>query len=234
VSTVRDRADPANSLLIADITSLQWRAFANGAVNLPYVVNAFVAGFISAGISAYSANGWRWGYGMFCIMLPVCMAPALAVLFIGDHRAKKLGMTSTLRDAAPEVETRTVWETVKFYWTRLNVTGLLLMGFGFALLLTPITLSTTAKGGYKNRECWSLDYADNSLPHRHARGRWYPLHRLVRVGQLLCRLPLHASPRVQPDLCRVCHDRLLLLLVELPHRHLLHLVGVRDCRLECE
>jgi MFS family permease len=31
-----------NSLLIADITSLQWRAFANGAVNLPYVVNAFV------------------------------------------------------------------------------------------------------------------------------------------------------------------------------------------------
>jgi hypothetical protein len=56
-----------NSLLIADITSLQWRAFVNGAVNLPYVLNAFVAGYISSGINAYSADGWRWGVGSsFC------------------------------------------------------------------------------------------------------------------------------------------------------------------------
>ena len=159
-----------NSLLIADITSLQWRAFADGAVNLPYVVNAFVAGFISSGISAYSANGWRWGvslnevatlkltiqYGMFCILLPVCMSPALVVLFVGDYKARKL--TAPLQTQAKvdqggaEAEARTLLQSVAYYWVRLNVTGLLLMGFGFALLLTPITLSTTAKGGYKNRK----------------------------------------------------------------------------------
>lgn len=78
-------------ILIADITSLQWRGAVNGAYSLPWVLNAFVAGYITDGISAFSDNGWRWGYGMFCILVPVCIAPSLIVLFWGDRRAKKLG-----------------------------------------------------------------------------------------------------------------------------------------------
>jgi hypothetical protein len=63
VSLMAAVPDPniVNSLIIADITSLQWRAFVNGAINLPYVVNAFVGGFITSGINGYSADGWRWG-----------------------------------------------------------------------------------------------------------------------------------------------------------------------------
>jgi hypothetical protein len=30
-------------------------------------------------------------YGMFCILVPVCMAPSIAVLFWADWKAKKLG-----------------------------------------------------------------------------------------------------------------------------------------------
>lgn len=60
----RDRT--VNSLLIADITSLQWRSFVNGAVNLPYVPNAFIAGYIVSGINGYSLNGWRWGVSTVC------------------------------------------------------------------------------------------------------------------------------------------------------------------------
>ncbi|KAK1925985.1 hypothetical protein DB88DRAFT_480303 [Papiliotrema laurentii] len=148
-----------NSLLIADITSLQWRATINGAFNLPYVLNTFVAGYISAGISANTQNGWRWGYGMFCILVPVCISPAVIVLLIGDRRAQKLGVvslaTSSLRQRQVLGEeavgpTRTRWETIRYYWTRLNVLGLLLMGFAFGLLLAPVTLSSTAKNGWKN------------------------------------------------------------------------------------
>lgn len=58
-----------NSLLIADITSMQWRAFVDGAVNLPYVLNAFVAGYIVSDINAYSVNGWRWGVSHFFLRL---------------------------------------------------------------------------------------------------------------------------------------------------------------------
>lgn len=95
---------------------------------------------------------------MFAIILPVAVSPALIVLLIGDRRARQLGATSlaaathSVRNGGPEASAnQTVWQTVLFYWTRLNGFGLLLMGFGFTLLLTPITLSTTAKGGYTNR-----------------------------------------------------------------------------------
>jgi hypothetical protein len=99
---------------------------------------------------------------MFSILLPVCVAPALAVLLIGDRRAKKLGALSiaassqvkrkNAKTGQEELTQRTRWENFRYYWSRLNVTGLLLMGFGFALLLTPMTLNSTAKGGYSNRE----------------------------------------------------------------------------------
>lgn len=48
---------------------MQWRAFVDGAVNLPYVLNAFVAGYIVSDINAYSVNGWRWGVSHFLLML---------------------------------------------------------------------------------------------------------------------------------------------------------------------
>lgn len=104
---------------------------------------------------------------MFCILLPVCMSPALVVLFIGDHRAKKLGVEAKLRqqidkNQVEEPQNRTLWESTRYYFMRLNVVGLLLMGFGFALLLTPITLSTTAKGGYKNREHGATKHSSSS------------------------------------------------------------------------
>ena len=97
---------------------------------------------------------------MFAIILPVAVSPALVVLLIGDYRARKLGTMSPASSSfarrnggtSPNAD-RTIWQTVRFYWTRLNGFGLLLMGFGFALLLSPITLNTTAKGGYTNRKC---------------------------------------------------------------------------------
>jgi hypothetical protein len=45
-------------LVIADITSIQWRGFVNGVASLPFIVNAFVASDIS---SAISLENWRWG-----------------------------------------------------------------------------------------------------------------------------------------------------------------------------
>jgi MFS family permease len=53
-----------SGILIADITSLQWRGAVQGAYSLPWVLNAFVAGYITSGIGAFSQEGWRWGVSM--------------------------------------------------------------------------------------------------------------------------------------------------------------------------
>ncbi|WOO76463.1 Siderophore iron transporter 3 [Vanrija pseudolonga] len=145
-------------ILVADITSLQWRGAVSAATSLPFVVNAFVAGYITQGIGALSQNGWRWGYGMFAILVPVSLLPTVLILFWGGHKAKQLGALSLAsssyarRHVLEQMEppNRSLWETVVYYWVRIDGLGLLLIGFSFAGLLAPATLKTTAKGGYKN------------------------------------------------------------------------------------
>lgn len=86
------RLSSVSGVLVADITSLQWRATIQAIITAPNIINGFLAGDIAAGVNAYGdGNGWRWGYGMFAILVPVCIAPSLVVLFWGDRRAKKLG-----------------------------------------------------------------------------------------------------------------------------------------------
>lgn len=159
-------------ILIADITSLQWRGAVQGAYSLPWVLNAFVAGYITSGISGFSQDGWRWGvsplartradgqYGMFIIMVPVCISPAIGVMFWGDRRAKRLGALSIASSSYARRQVlagingpqRSWTQNVLHYCVQMDAFGLLLLGFSFACLLAPATLSSTAVGGYTNRE----------------------------------------------------------------------------------
>lgn len=197
-------------ILVADITSLQWRGAVSAATSLPFVVNAFVAGYITQGIGALSQNGWRWGYGMFAILVPVSLLPTVLILFWGGHKAKQLGALSLAsssyarRHVLEQMEppSRSLWETVVYYWVRIDGLGLLLIGFSFAGLLAPATLKTTAKGGYKNRECHACrGSADESLSHRAACCRRRALHHLYRVGVQVREPPYHAEARHEPHLC---------------------------------
>jgi hypothetical protein len=47
-----------NTIILGDISSLQWRGLANALASSPYILNAFIAGYIS---QAVSLENWRWG-----------------------------------------------------------------------------------------------------------------------------------------------------------------------------
>ncbi len=47
------------SIIIADITSLQWRGFAVGMTSLPFIINAFIGSNVSTQV--LEGAGWRWG-----------------------------------------------------------------------------------------------------------------------------------------------------------------------------
>jgi MFS family permease len=49
------------ALMIADLSSLQYRGLIQALYAVPNVWWSFVAGDIAAGIGAYSEDGWRWG-----------------------------------------------------------------------------------------------------------------------------------------------------------------------------
>ncbi|KAF5326811.1 hypothetical protein D9619_005127 [Psilocybe cf. subviscida] len=111
--------------IIADMTTLKWRGLVSGLISLPFVVNAFVGANISASI--LERSGWQWGYGMFAILVPTTLSPLIVTLLWAARRLR-------LRTTA----------------SRLDVVGLLLIGASTALILLPITLSKTAKGGWNN------------------------------------------------------------------------------------
>ena len=48
-------------------------------------------------------------------------------------------------------QTRSVRSLIWHWLNVIDAIGLILVGFTFALLLSPSTLKATAKGGYKNR-----------------------------------------------------------------------------------
>ncbi|KAL1742280.1 hypothetical protein HDZ31DRAFT_75610 [Schizophyllum fasciatum] len=152
--------DFLTSILVADITSLQWRSFVSSALSsTPWLINEFISTYITTGISANTTNGWRWGFGMFAILIPVCITPALAVLFWGDRKAKKLGALSVAAsgyvqrkhlEGRLDESTPSKLQLALYYWRLIDGFGLCLIGTVFAMLLIPFTLSTTASKGFKN------------------------------------------------------------------------------------
>ena len=81
---------------MADVTTLKYRAFAAGVMNVPWILNTFIGSFIAD--SMLTRGEWRWGYGMFVIMFPVCLIPVTGSLLYGQWKAKKNNVLEILPD----------------------------------------------------------------------------------------------------------------------------------------
>lgn len=97
--------------------------------------------------------GWRWGYGMFAILVPASLAPLIVTLVWAEWTARKRGYIVD-RVQKP----RSILQKTKSAVQKLDLLGLILLGTSVALILLPLTLAQTAKGGWKNRECSSLHF----------------------------------------------------------------------------
>ncbi|KAJ7183589.1 major facilitator superfamily domain-containing protein [Mycena filopes] len=148
--------DMITSIIVADITSLQWRGFMQALYSSPFIITAFVAGNISTAISANTLTGWRWGYGMFVILVPISIAPALIVLFWANRKAEKIGALSLAsssyarRKQLDGKPAQSLLHLGSYYWRLLDGFGLLLLGSAFTLTLLPLTIYTKIHNGWKN------------------------------------------------------------------------------------
>ena len=146
--------DLLSDIIVADLTPLEWRGFFSACLSLPFIVTVPVNGFISSGFY----GNWRWGLGMFAIMVPVLLLPAIITLYAIQRRGKKAGMV-TMADSKDVRMGRTEASSGNIqYWASLayhglidiDIVGLLLLGFAFSLILLPITLASDAKNGWNN------------------------------------------------------------------------------------
>ncbi|KAG8830512.1 hypothetical protein FRC17_004763 [Serendipita sp. 399] len=141
-----------SQVIVADITPLKWRGFVTACLSGPFIINSFVGSKIASSITTHDPHrGWRWGYGMFCILVPVSLAPILAVLVWGENKAKKLGLVKRIKPTDEETVSRgNQVKKILNFAIEMDLLGLILFGLGWALLLIPLTLSAGAKGGWQN------------------------------------------------------------------------------------
>ncbi|KAK0471517.1 drug:h+ antiporter [Armillaria novae-zelandiae] len=130
-------------IIIADITTLQWRGLVSGLMSLPFIINAFIGSNISTQV--LNGAGWRWGYGMFAILIPTSLAPLIITLVWAERKAKRLGLVPEI-----PVEDKPIYKKVFDLALKLDIFGLALIGTSVALILLPLTLADNAKGQWHN------------------------------------------------------------------------------------
>ncbi|KII91403.1 hypothetical protein PLICRDRAFT_173255 [Plicaturopsis crispa FD-325 SS-3] len=139
-------------IIIADITTLKWRAFVSSIMSAPFLVNGFVGANIATSILTHS--GWRWGYGMFAILVPATLSPLIIVLLWAENKAKKLGLVAAAlqrkRDGTTLPEKLPLLRRTKKVIEDLDAVGLVLLGAAVTLILLPLTLSQTVHDKWRN------------------------------------------------------------------------------------
>ncbi|KAJ7709746.1 major facilitator superfamily domain-containing protein [Mycena rosella] len=125
--------------VIADITTLKWRGLVLSLNSLPFLINAFMGSNISTVI--IQRAGWRWGYGMFVILIPIALSPLIGTLLWSEHiTRRRLGSAGA--GAPKKFYTQRLLDTAE----ELDAIGLLLIGASISLMLLPLSLAQHTTG----------------------------------------------------------------------------------------
>lgn len=122
------------SIIIADTTTAKWRGLVIGIVNLPFLINFAVAGPMVDLVMRH--GGWRFGFAIWTVVMPLAATPLLLTLLVGQRRARRAGLAtrSTLTDKPWR---QALWQLAR----ELDLVGLLLFTGGWLLILLPLTLA---------------------------------------------------------------------------------------------
>lgn len=130
-------------IFVADTSDLLNRALWSSLPDIPYLITVWAGPPMADNLLAHTT--WRWGYGIWTIVLPVAFLPLALALGLNMRKAKKLG----LLPPSPW-EGQTFVGGFKNVWYELDIMGLLLLSAAFSLILIPCTLAQRAKGGWNN------------------------------------------------------------------------------------
>lgn len=135
-------------IILADFLSSRMRAFGIAFVTMPFFITFATAPKITSAVTGLPTDPdshWRWGFGMFCILIPATMAPIMAILYYLERKAKKSGLVPVhpyLRYG--------FWYGFKQFLLDADIIGMILILAGFLFMLLALT-----RGGDVG---WSTDW----------------------------------------------------------------------------
>ncbi|KAJ5182329.1 hypothetical protein N7449_012476 [Penicillium cf. viridicatum] len=129
------------TVFISDTSALKNRALMLSFATSPYIITTWIGGPISQ--SVLEGPGWRWGFGIFTIVVPVVVAPLCLLFFWNQQKAKKMGLLAPSRGPL-------TLSTVKQYCIEVDLIGIILLAGGMALFLLPFSLWSYQKDQWRS------------------------------------------------------------------------------------
>ena len=130
-------------IFIADTSDLLNRALFSTLPDIPFLITVWIGAPVAQNLLSHTT--WRWGYGLWAIVLPVAFLPLALALFLNLRKASKLHLLPPSPWAGVSVG-----KGAKNLWFELDVFGLLLLSAAISLILLPLTLAARAKSGWRN------------------------------------------------------------------------------------
>ncbi|KAJ5817517.1 Major facilitator superfamily domain general substrate transporter [Penicillium robsamsonii] len=130
------------NIFVADTSGLRNRAFAFGFMQTPFICTAFTGGL--AANSIYAKFGWRWGYGIFCIVMPFTFLPLAMVFKYFEKKAEKKGIFRR------QPSGRTVGQSIIHYIHEFDVIGAFFLMIGWVMFLLPFSLAQYGRSEYSS------------------------------------------------------------------------------------
>ncbi|KAI9896129.1 hypothetical protein N3K66_009029 [Trichothecium roseum] len=129
------------TVFVSDTSSLRNRALMLSFATSPYIALTWAGGPISQ--SALKNLSWRWGFGIFAIVIPVVVLPLCALLWWNQRKARKAGLdTGKVTDLS--------WKSIKQYCISVDLLGIIILAGGMALLLLPFSIYSYQGDGWRS------------------------------------------------------------------------------------
>ncbi|KAL6918777.1 hypothetical protein FSST1_002803 [Fusarium sambucinum] len=127
-------------IFISDSAPIRNRALLFGIVWSPSLISTWAYGPTADRI--LTILGYRWGFGVWCIIIPIFCAPVLALMFRFDKKARQAGLIKRTEHG------KTIAERIIFYFKELDIVGLLILAAGLSLLLLSLSIYSYQDDGW--------------------------------------------------------------------------------------
>lgn len=130
-------------IYIADTSDHLNRALVSSLPDILFLITVWVGASIASSLMEHTT--WRWGYGIWTIVLPVVFLLLALTLFLDMRNAAKLHFL-----LQRPWQGQTFLGGTRNIWYEIDVMGLLLLSAAVSLILIPLTLAAKAKSGWHN------------------------------------------------------------------------------------
>ena len=130
-------------IFVADTSDLLNRALFSSLPYVPFLITVWAGSPIASSLLKHTT--WRWGYGLWAIVLPIAFLPLVLTLFLNIRKAARLQLLPR-----SQWQGRSVLGGFKSLWYELDIMGLLILSAAISLILLPLTLAATAKSHWHN------------------------------------------------------------------------------------